>query len=136
MDREIAPFGVHPMKRTVLSAFLVAAFLLPVWPQLLPKKTVVRAEATGNSRKASSDLKHKVNSGRGNDLVRVIIQPVNAWNATIESTVQNSGGSNERQFGGQREAGMRPSRPVCAVRLTRHLEGSMDATIHLRTCST
>ena len=72
------------MKRILLSAFLVAAFLLPVWPQLLPKKTVVHAEAAGNSRKASSDLKHKVNSGRGNDLVRVIIQPVNAWNTTLE----------------------------------------------------
>ena len=86
------------MKRTLLSAFLVAAFLLPAWPQLFSKKTVVHAEATGNSRKASSDLKHKVNSGRGNDLVRVIIQPVNAWNTTLESTVQNSGGHNERQF--------------------------------------
>ena len=30
-------FGV-PMKRTLLSAFLVAAFLLPVWPQLFPKR--------------------------------------------------------------------------------------------------
>jgi serine protease AprX len=86
------------MKRTLLSAFLVTAFLLPVWPQLFPKKTVVHAEATGNRRKASSDLKHKVNSGRGNDRVRVIIQPVNSWNTTLESTVQNSGGSNERQF--------------------------------------
>ena len=87
------PHEANPSVRLFGCGFLITSLAATV-----PKKTVVHAEATGNRRKASSDLKHKVNSGRGNDLVRVIIQPVNSWNTTLESTVQNSGGSNERQF--------------------------------------
>jgi serine protease AprX len=40
----------------------------------------------------------KVNNGYGNELVRVIIQPTAAWEATLEETVEQSGGSNIRQF--------------------------------------
>src|SRR5436305_12364829 len=86
------------MKRTLLSVFLVAGLFLPICPQLLPKKGVVYARDTGNRRKASADLKKKVDSGRGDDQVRIIIQPTGAWDSTLESRVQSSGGSNQRQF--------------------------------------
>src|SRR6266571_810537 len=88
----------YPMKRTLFSAFLVVSLLLPICPQLFPKKSGVNAQGAGQSLKASADLIDKVNSAQGDDLVRVIIQPTDAWGSTLDSTVQNAGGSNEHQF--------------------------------------
>ncbi|HET9786390.1 MAG TPA: hypothetical protein VFP47_04615, partial [Pyrinomonadaceae bacterium] len=51
------------------------------------------AEANSNPdrpRKVSRDLVEKVNNGHGNELVRVIIQPTAAWEATLEETVEES----------------------------------------------
>src|SRR5258705_3955599 len=50
------------------------------------------------SRKASQDLVEKVNRGHGSELVRVIIQPTAIWDTTIDATIEQSGGSNIRQF--------------------------------------
>src|SRR5262249_47263553 len=93
----------YQMKRTLLSVLLVGSLFLPFYPQLLSQKGVVYARDNGkrdtsNRRKASTDLKKKVDSGRGDDLVRVIIQPAGTWDQTLESTVLSSGGRNERQF--------------------------------------
>ncbi len=40
----------------------------------------------------------KVTDGRGADFVRVIIQPANQADASIDSTLEDSGGSNIRKF--------------------------------------
>src|SRR5262252_9571233 len=86
------------MKLPLLSALLVASSLLPFPQQLFPQKGVVHAQEIHSRRKASADLKEKVDRGRGDDLVRVIIQPANPADRTLESTIRNSGGRNQRQF--------------------------------------
>ena len=60
-----------------------------------------RAESNGNGhveRKVSKDILKKVADGRGADFVRVIIQPASHADASIDSTIENSGGSNLRKF--------------------------------------
>ena len=59
------------MKRTLLAVLLVGSLFLPICPQLLPKNGVVYAGHNGNRRKASLDLKNKVDRGRGDDRVAV-----------------------------------------------------------------
>ena len=39
-----------------------------------------------------------MNNGHGGDLVRVIIQPAGTWDSSLDATVEQSGGSNIRQF--------------------------------------
>src|SRR5438128_584690 len=86
------------MKRILLSTLLVVSLLLPIYPQLLVTTGCAHAQNAGQIRKASKDLIEKVNNGRGGDLVRVIIQPADAWDSPLDSTVQSSGGSDIRQF--------------------------------------
>src|SRR5215471_2608921 len=86
------------MKLTLLPALLVVSSLLLIYPQGSPKGGGVHPQHPNNSRKASTDLKQKIDRGRGDDLVRVIIQPADEWNPELESTVQHSGGRNVRQF--------------------------------------
>src|SRR5207244_5719980 len=86
------------MKRILLSTFLVVSLLLPIYPQLLATTGCAHAQNAGQIRKASKDLIERVNNGRGGDLVRVIIQPADAWDGPLDSTVESSGGSNVRQF--------------------------------------
>src|SRR5215471_4499051 len=86
------------MKLTLLPVLLVVSLLLPISPQALPKHNGFHGQHPRNSRKWSTDLKQKIDRGRGDDLVRVIIQPANGWNHTLDSAVQNSGGNNVRQF--------------------------------------
>src|SRR6185369_4052001 len=49
-------------------------------------------------RKVSKDILKKISDGRGSDFVRVIIQPANSSDTTIDSTIEYSGGSNLRKF--------------------------------------
>src|SRR6185436_9791543 len=49
-------------------------------------------------RKVSKDILKKISDGRGYDFVRVIIQPANSSDTTIDSTIEYSGGSNLRKF--------------------------------------
>jgi subtilisin family serine protease len=49
-------------------------------------------------RKISRDILKKVEEGKGADLVRVIIQPATQADASIDSTLEGSGGSNIRKF--------------------------------------
>ena len=49
-------------------------------------------------RKVSKDILKKVEDGRGADFVRVIIQPANQSDPSIDSTLEDSGGSNIRKF--------------------------------------
>src|SRR5882724_12293077 len=88
------------MKRVFLLIVCTASLFLFLYPTFAPNATKVCAESEQNQsrRKASSDLRAKVNSGHGADLVRVIIQPAAAWDDTLESTVHNAGGNNVRQF--------------------------------------
>src|ERR1044072_4987243 len=58
-----------------------------------------RTHAEGQSkRKVSKDIQQKVDAGRGGDFVRVIIQPANSQDLSIDSTIESSGGSNLRKF--------------------------------------
>src|SRR5262249_16706011 len=72
--------------------------LLPIYPQPAATSGGVHPQHPHNSHKASTDLKQKIDRGRGDDLVRVIIQPAGEWNPALESTVQDSGGRDVRQF--------------------------------------
>src|ERR1041384_8059481 len=49
-------------------------------------------------RKVSKDILKKVTDGHGADFVRVIIQPANTSDTTIDTTIEFSGGSNIRKF--------------------------------------
>src|SRR6266540_334680 len=94
------PFGVF-MKRPLLLTFLFVCLLLPLNAYLTPKGGITSAQSgenLGQLRKASHDLKNKVDKGAGNDLVRVIIQPVENWDATLDSDVRNAGATDVRQF--------------------------------------
>src|SRR5215467_4393490 len=59
------------------------------------------AEAGPNThpnRKVSKDILEKVTAGHGADFVRVIIQPANPSDISIDSTIEYSGGNNIRKF--------------------------------------
>src|SRR5688572_3390067 len=49
-------------------------------------------------KKISRDILKKVADGKGSEFVRAIIQPANAWDLSIDSTLELSGGSNIRKF--------------------------------------
>src|ERR1044072_797295 len=57
-----------------------------------------RAESNGVERKISKDILKKVSDGRGSDFVRVIIQPANPADTSIDTTLVYSGGENIRKF--------------------------------------
>ena len=56
------------------------------------------ATASLFKRKVSKDILKKVADGKGADFVRVIIQPANQTDSSIDSTLEDSGGSNIRKF--------------------------------------
>ncbi len=81
----------------ILWGGFVSLLLLPLF--VFEQRT--RAEASAEAqlkRKVSKDILQKVFEGKGGDFVRVIIQPVSQQDASIDSTIEYSGGSNIRKF--------------------------------------
>jgi hypothetical protein len=88
------------MKRFLYVMPLAALVLLGLLFVYLPSGGRTHAQTSLQSNrplKASRDLMQKVNSGHGSELVRVIIQPA-ATSDTLDSTIEQSGGSSIRQF--------------------------------------
>src|SRR6185503_16996206 len=78
------------------SSFVAVALLVSV---LFVFQTGTRAASTVSlERKVSKDILKKVAEGRGNDFVRVIVQPANASDLSIDTTLVYSGGENIRKF--------------------------------------
>src|SRR6185503_20145008 len=78
------------------SSFVAVALLVSV---LFVFQTGTRAASTVSlERKVSKDILKKVAEGRGNDFVRVIVQPANTYDLSIDSTLVYSGGENIRKF--------------------------------------
>jgi serine protease AprX len=50
------------------------------------------------ARKISTDVLRKVNNGQGNERIRVIVQPREAWNSDLDSSLQAADVTNIRQF--------------------------------------
>src|SRR5678815_3120812 len=76
------------------SSFAALLFLLSFVFQ-----TGVRADSNVSlERKLSKDILRKVAEGRGGDFVRVIVQPANSSDLSIDSTLVYSGGENIRKF--------------------------------------
>src|SRR5258705_8174925 len=89
------------MKRFLNFTPLVGLVLLGLMFDFLPSESRTHAYSSSQSDqppKASRDLAEKVNKGHGSELVRVIIQPATSWDTTLESTIDQAGGSNVRQF--------------------------------------
>ena len=83
---------LYPMLCSGVAALLLSPFFLP------QRRT--RAEGTAGQplkKKISRDIVKKVSDGRGADLVRVIIQPVNQPELSLDSTLEFTG-SNIRKL--------------------------------------
>src|SRR6185436_10321459 len=86
------------MKR-YLNPWLWSSFAVIACSALLLVQTRTRAEsAVVLDRKVSKDILKKAAEGRGGEFVRVIVQPANAADLTIDSTLVYSGGENIRKF--------------------------------------
>ncbi|HEX7772536.1 MAG TPA: S8 family peptidase, partial [Pyrinomonadaceae bacterium] len=88
------------MKRFIYP-MLWSSFCLLLFLSLFVFEQGTRAESDGDThpeRKVSKDILKKVADGRGADFVRVIIQPASSADASIDSTIEYSGGSNIRKF--------------------------------------
>ncbi|MGH9962223.1 MAG: hypothetical protein ACREBC_34725, partial [Pyrinomonadaceae bacterium] len=89
------------MKRTLLATLLLTCLFLPCYPGLSVRTSITRAQSapvTSQIRKASVDLKEKINRGQGKDLVRVIIQSTSEDYGEVEASLRASGGKDVRQF--------------------------------------
>src|SRR5215207_5353030 len=86
------------MKR-YLPAILWSGFGALLFISLFITETRTRAASTVSlEQKVSKDILKKVGEGRGADFVRVIIQPANPADLSIDSTLADSGGSSIRKF--------------------------------------
>src|SRR4051812_18757843 len=86
------------MKRYLKSWLWISFVALP-FSALFVVQTGTRAESTVSlQRKLSKDLLKKVADGRGGDFVRVIVQPANSADPSIDTTLVYSGGENIRKF--------------------------------------
>jgi subtilisin family serine protease len=89
------------MKRTLLAILFVACLTVSSFAGLISQASITRAQSVpnhGQRDKASADLKEKIRRGQGSDRVRVIIQPTSEGVSTLKSKVQDSGGSDVREF--------------------------------------
>ena len=78
------------MKRFIYP-MLWSSFCLLLFLTLFVFEQGTRAESDGIThpeRKVSKDILQKVADGRGADFVRVIIQPANSADASIDSTIE------------------------------------------------
>src|SRR6185503_14758842 len=64
----------------------------------LVERTSHAESSVSVERKVSKDILKKVADGKGGDFVRVIIQPANYADPSIDTTLEDSGGSNIRKF--------------------------------------
>src|SRR6185503_7663696 len=79
--------------------WLWISFVALLFSALFVIQTGTHAESTVSlQRKLSKDILKKVAEGRGGDFVRVIVQPANAADLSIDSTLVYSGGENIRKF--------------------------------------
>src|SRR6185369_15054438 len=86
------------MKR-YLNPWLWSSFAVIVGSALFLVQIRTQAEsAVALDRKISRDILKKVAEGRGADFVRVIVQPANASDLSIDTTLVYSGGENIRKF--------------------------------------
>jgi serine protease AprX len=86
------------MKR-YLNPWLWTSFAAILCLALFLVQTRTHAEsAVALNRKISKDILKKVAEGRGGDFVRVIVQPANSADPSIDSTLVYSGGENIRKF--------------------------------------
>src|SRR4030095_6190470 len=86
------------MKRSFYVILLGGIFSLILFSDT-PIQERARADSIANrQRKVSRDILQRVQSGRGAELIRVIIQPTGGWDSELESSVESSGGSSIRQF--------------------------------------
>src|SRR6185369_8968354 len=53
---------------------------------------------SAHGRKVSGELVHRINKGRGDDLVSVIVRPTEVWNDAIDSAVNSSGATTTHRF--------------------------------------
>ncbi|HEV8368105.1 MAG TPA: hypothetical protein VGQ39_09145, partial [Pyrinomonadaceae bacterium] len=88
------------MKRLLyLILWSAALSLLVSSPLIFERRTHAEANSDAQlQRKISKDILKKVENGRGADLVRVIVQPVNWGDLSLDSTLETEGGSNIRKF--------------------------------------
>src|SRR5215204_4238987 len=86
------------MKR-YLKPWLWSSFAAFLFSALFVIQTGTHAESTVSlERKVSKDILKKVAEGRGGDFVRVIVQPANSADLSIDATLVYSGGENIRKF--------------------------------------
>src|SRR5829696_9329143 len=86
------------MKR-YLNPWLWCSFATLLIASLFVCQSGTRAEsAVSLEQKVSKDILEKFANGRGSEFVRVIVQPVNAADPSIDSTLVGSGGENIRKF--------------------------------------
>ena len=79
--------------------WLWSSFAALLFSALFLFQNGTRAESTVSlERKVSKDILKKVSEGRGTEFVRVIIQPTNPADISIDSTLIYSGGENIRKF--------------------------------------
>src|SRR5215510_11434183 len=79
--------------------WLWSSFAAILFSALFVFQNGTRAESSVSlERKISKDILKKVSDGRGGDFVRVIIQPANPADISIDSTLLVSGGENIRKF--------------------------------------
>src|ERR1043165_3511953 len=86
------------MKRYQIS-WLWSSFAVILFSALFLFQSGTHAQSTVSlERKISKDILKKVSDGRGGDFVRVIIQPANPADTSIDTTLVYSGGENIRKF--------------------------------------
>ncbi|MGH9962148.1 MAG: S8 family serine peptidase, partial [Pyrinomonadaceae bacterium] len=85
----------------VLIFLLVCASLSLGLPSVLNLDQTARAKsapAAKSPRKISADIIERVKKGRGTDRVRVIVQPKNAPDSSLDSAVESLGGRDIKRF--------------------------------------
>src|SRR6185369_15020622 len=86
------------MKR-YLNPILWSGFASLLISSLFVFENRTHAESSASlQRKISKDILQKVAEGKSADFVRVIVQPANPTDVSIDSTLETSGGSNIRKF--------------------------------------
>src|SRR6266536_930377 len=83
----------NSMKRQIPSMALIASLLLLLFTGLTPRSgaRLQHPRRSAGQRKTSAELVHRINKGRGDELVSVIVQPAQGWDYAIDSAAESSG---------------------------------------------